>query len=71
MISFSVTHPNNTGDATAAAIGRLGRARIKTKQHGDLICVVRSGQLDSALATLIADGFVISSVVLRPPEPEK
>jgi hypothetical protein len=68
MISFTVTHPNNTGDTTAAAIGCLDRARIKNKQNGDLISILRSGKLESALAMLIADGFVISSVILSPPE---
>jgi hypothetical protein len=68
MISFAVTHPNNTGDATAAAIGCLDRARIKNKRDGDLISILRSGKLESALAMLIEDGFVISSVTLRPPE---
>ncbi len=67
MISFTVTHPNNTGDATAAAIGCLARARIKNKQDGNLVSILRSGKLESALAMLIADGFVISSVRLRHP----
>ena len=68
MISFTVTHPSNTGDATAAAIGCLDRARIKNRQDGDLISILRSAKLESALAMLIADGFVISAVILRPPE---
>ena len=68
MISFTVTHRNNIGDATAAAIGCLDRARIKNKRDGNLISILRSGKLESALAMLIADGFVISSVTLHPPE---